>query len=50
VLGDDEMTDDAGTDCEEAPCDGDVVMRGIVTSNVGSTSVNLRLRRRSKLQ
>jgi hypothetical protein len=26
VLGDDEMMDGASTDCEEAPCDGDVVM------------------------
>ena len=26
VLGDDEMTNGANTDCEEAPCDGDVVM------------------------
>jgi hypothetical protein len=50
VLGDDEITDDAGTDREEAPCDGDVVMRGVVTSNVGSTSVNLRPRRRSRHQ
>jgi hypothetical protein len=48
VLGDDEMTD--GADREEAPCDGDVVMRGVVTSNVGSTSVNLRPRRRSRHQ
>jgi hypothetical protein len=50
VLGDDEMTDGAGTDREEAPCDGDVVMRGIATSNVGSTSVNLRPRRRNRHQ
>jgi hypothetical protein len=50
LLGDDEMTDGAGTDREEAPCDGDVVMRGVVTSNVGSTSVNLRPRRRNRHQ
>jgi hypothetical protein len=50
VLGDDEMTNGAGTDCEEAPCDGDVVMRGIATSNVGSTSINLRPRRRYRHQ
>jgi hypothetical protein len=50
VLGDDEMTDGAGRDHEEASCDGDVVMRGVVTSNVGSTSVNLRPRHRSRLQ
>jgi hypothetical protein len=36
VLGDDEMTDNDGTDCEEAPCDGDVVIPGVVTSNVGT--------------
>jgi hypothetical protein len=50
VLGDDEMTDGTGIDHEEAPCDGDVVMRGVATSNVGSTSVNLRPRRRNKNQ
>jgi hypothetical protein len=50
MLRDDEMTEGAGTDREEAPCDGDVVMRGGRTSNVGTTSVNLRLRRRSRLQ
>jgi hypothetical protein len=50
VLGDDEMTDSAGTDREEAPCDGDVVMRGVATSNVGSTSVNLRPKRRNRHQ
>jgi hypothetical protein len=50
VLGDDEMTDSAGTNREEAPCDGNVVMRGVVTSNVGSTSVNLRPRRRNRHQ
>jgi hypothetical protein len=48
VLGDDEMTDDAGTDREEAPCD--VVMRRVATSNVRSTSVNLRPRRRNRHQ
>jgi hypothetical protein len=50
VLGDDEMTDGAGADREEAPCDGNVVMRGVLTSNVGSTSVNLRPRRRNRHQ
>jgi hypothetical protein len=50
VLGDDEMTDGTSTDREEAPCDGDVVMRGVATSNVGSTSVNLRPRRRNRHQ
>jgi hypothetical protein len=50
VLGDDEMTDDAGTDREEAPCDGNVVMRGVATLNVGRTSVNLRPRRRNRNQ
>jgi hypothetical protein len=48
VLGDDEMTDGAGTDHEEAPYDGDVVMQGVGTSNIGSTSINLRPRRRSR--
>jgi hypothetical protein len=38
VLGDDEMTGGAG----------DVFMPSIVTSNVGTTSVNLRPRRRSR--
>ena len=50
VLGDDEMTDSVGIDREEAPCDGDVVMRGVVTSNVGSMSVNLRLTRHNRHQ
>jgi hypothetical protein len=50
VLGDNEMTDGASTDREEAPCDGDVIMRGVATSNVGSTSVNLRPRRRNRHQ
>jgi hypothetical protein len=50
VLRDNEMMDGAGTDHGEAPCDGDVVMQGVVTSNVGSTSVNLRPRRRSRHQ
>jgi hypothetical protein len=50
VLGDDKTTDGASTDCEEAPCDGDVVMRGIATSNVGSKSVNLRPRPRNRHQ
>jgi hypothetical protein len=47
VLGDNKMTDGAGTDREEAPCDGDVVMRGVVTSNVGRISINLRPKRRN---
>jgi hypothetical protein len=50
VLRNDEMMNGAGTYREEAPYDGDVVMRGVVSSNVGSTSVNLRPRRRSRLQ
>jgi hypothetical protein len=50
VLGDNEMTDGASTDREEAPCDGDVVMQGVATTNVGSTSVNLRPRRRNRHQ
>ena len=41
MLGDNEMIDDIGTDLEEIPCDGDVVMPGIVTSNIGILSVNL---------
>jgi hypothetical protein len=45
VLGDNKMTDGAGIDCEEASCDGDVVMPGVVTSNVGTTSINMRPRR-----
>jgi hypothetical protein len=50
VLGDDEMMDGAGTNRKETPCDGDVVMRGVATSNVGSTSVNLRPRCRNRHQ
>jgi hypothetical protein len=50
VLGDDEITDGAGTDREQAPCDGDVVMQGVATSNVGSTSDTLRPRRRNRHQ
>jgi hypothetical protein len=48
VLGDDEMTDGDGTIRKEAPCNGDVVMLGVVTSNVGTLSVNLRPRHRSR--
>jgi hypothetical protein len=44
VLGDDEMMDGTSTDREEAPCDGDVVMVGVITSNVGIPSINLRPR------
>jgi hypothetical protein len=44
------MMDGVGTDREEAPCDGNVVMRGVVTSNVGSASVNLRPKRRNRHQ
>ena len=50
MLGNDEMMDDVGTDREEAPCDGNVVMRGVATSNVGSTSMNLRPRHRNRHQ
>jgi hypothetical protein len=49
VLGNDEMMDGASIDREKAPYDGDVVIRGVITSNIGSTSVNLRSRRRSTL-
>jgi hypothetical protein len=45
-----EMMNDAGTDREEAPCDGDVVMQGVVTSNVGTTSINLRPKHRNRHQ
>jgi hypothetical protein len=48
VLGDDEMTDGDGTDREETPCDGNVVMPGVVTSNIETPSVNLRPRRCSR--
>jgi hypothetical protein len=48
VLGDDEMTDGVGTYRKEAPCNGNVVILGVVTSNVGTTSINLRPRRRSR--
>jgi hypothetical protein len=44
VLGNDEMTDTDGTDREEAPCNGDVVMLSVDTSNVGIPCVVLRLR------
>ena len=50
MLGNNEMIDGAGIDREEAPCDGNVVMRGLATSNVGGTSVNLRPKRRSRHQ
>jgi hypothetical protein len=35
-----EMMDGDSIDCEEAPCDGDVVMLGFVTSNVGTPSAS----------
>ena len=44
VLGEDEMMDGASTDHEEAPYDGDVVMPGVIASNAGIPSVNLRPR------
>ena len=44
VLRNDEMTDNIGIDCKEAPHDGNVIIRGVATSNVGITSVNLRLK------
>jgi hypothetical protein len=44
VLGDDEMTVSDGTHCREPPCDGDVIMPGVVTSNVGTPSINLKPR------
>jgi hypothetical protein len=48
VLGDDEMTNSYGIDREEAPCDGDVVMPGVVTLNVSIPSVILRSRCHSR--
>jgi hypothetical protein len=48
VLGDNEITNSDGIDREEAPCDGDVVIPCVVTSNVGILSINLRPRRRSR--
>ena len=48
VLGDDEMMDGKSTDHEETPYDGDVIMPCIITSNVGTPSVNLRPRRCSR--
>ena len=50
VLGDNEMTDGARTHHEEAYYDGDVVIQGVVTSNVGNTSVILRPKRRHRHQ
>ena len=44
VLEDDKMMDSASTNCEEAPYDGNVVMPGVVTSNFGTPSINLRPR------
>jgi hypothetical protein len=44
VLGDNEMTDIDGTNHEDASCDGDVVMPGVVTLDVGIPSVVLRPR------
>jgi hypothetical protein len=48
VLENDEMTNNDGTDWKEAPCDGNVVMPGVFISNVGTSSANLRPRRRSR--
>jgi hypothetical protein len=48
VLGDNEMIDSDSTDREEAPCDCDAVKLDVVTSNVGTPSVNLRPRRHSR--
>jgi hypothetical protein len=43
-----EMTDSDGTDHKEAPCDGDVVIPGIVILNVGTPGVVLRSRSHSR--
>ena len=48
VLGNDEIMDGDGTHYEEAPYDGDVVIPGVVTSNIGTPSINLRPRHRSR--
>jgi hypothetical protein len=48
VLGEDKMNDSDGTYCEEAPCDGNVVMLGVVTFNVGTPGIVLRPRRHSR--
>jgi hypothetical protein len=42
------MNDSDGTNCEEAPCDGNVVMLGVVTFNVGTPGIVLRPRRHSR--
>jgi hypothetical protein len=42
------VTDDDGTGHEKALCDGNVIMPGVVTSNVGIPTVNLRPRHRSR--
>ena len=50
VLGDDEMIDGAGIDREEVPCDSNVIMQEVATSNVRNISVNLRPKRRTRHQ
>jgi hypothetical protein len=42
------MTNGDGTDHNETPYDGDVVMPSVVTSNVGTPNVNLRPRCHSR--
>jgi hypothetical protein len=45
VLGNYEITDTHGTDHEEAPCNANVVILGIITPDVVTPSVVLRSRR-----
>jgi hypothetical protein len=49
VLGDDEIKDNNGTDHEETSYYGDVIMPSDVISNVGTLSINLRPRHRSRV-
>lgn len=39
VLEDNEMMDNNGTNCKEAPCDADIVMLDVVTPNIGIPNI-----------
>lgn len=48
MLVDNEMTNMDGTNHKDAPCDGDVVMPGVVTSDVGIPNVVIKPRHHGK--
>jgi hypothetical protein len=48
VLGDNEITQSDGTNHEEAPCDGDVIMPSVVTLDVGTLCIILKFKQHNR--